>query len=46
VTVDEIRVAYEALGPGDVEPLAGLIHPQMEWRGRRSLPHFWRPPPS
>ena len=46
MSVDEIRVAYEALGAGDVEPLVGLIHPQMEWRGRRSLAYFWRPPPS
>ena len=46
MSVDAIRTALEALGTGDPEPLVALIHPQMEWRGRRSLPRFWEPPPS
>lgn len=45
MTVDEIRSAYEALGAGDVEPLVGLMHLEMEWRGRRTW-RFWRQPPS
>jgi hypothetical protein len=44
--IDAVRSAYEALGEGDVEPLVALIHPEMEWRGRRSWRAFWRPPPS
>jgi hypothetical protein len=44
--VDAIRAAYEAANSGDVEPLVSLIDAQMEWRGRRRLPWFWRPPPS
>jgi hypothetical protein len=42
VTVDAVRSAYEALGDGDVEPLVSLIHPDMEWRGRRKLSRLWR----
>jgi len=44
VSVDEIRSAFEVLGDGDVEPLVSLIHPDMEWRGRRRLSAFWKPP--
>jgi len=43
--MDEIREAYEAFATGDVEPLVRLMHPDMEWRGRRRR-RFWRPPPS
>jgi ketosteroid isomerase-like protein len=46
VSVDTIRTAYESLAAGDVEPLVSLIHPEMEWRGRRSLRRLWQPPPS
>jgi hypothetical protein len=46
VSAEAIRGAFEALGAGDVEPLVALIDPAMEWRGRRRLPRFWRPPPS
>lgn len=46
MSVDTIRTAYEALADGEAEPLVSLIDPQMEWRGRRRLPRFWRPPPS
>ena len=41
-----IRAAYDALVAGEAEPLVALIDPQMEWRGRRRLQRFWRPPPS
>jgi hypothetical protein len=44
VSVDAIRSAFESLGEGNVEPLVALIHPDMEWRGRRRLPRFWEPP--
>jgi hypothetical protein len=44
LAVDAIRSAYEALGEGDVEPLVALIHPDMEWRGRRRLRRLLRPP--
>jgi hypothetical protein len=44
MAVDRIRSAYEALGSGEVEPLVSLIHPEMEWRGRRRLTRFWRRP--
>jgi hypothetical protein len=46
VSTEPIRSAYEALVTGDVEPLVALIHPQMEWRGRRQLSRFWRSPPA
>lgn len=46
MSLDAIRGAYEALGAGDVEPLVALIHPSMEWRGRRRLIRIWRPRPS
>ena len=46
MSADPIRAAYEALVTGDVEPLVVLIHPDMEWRGRRRLSRFWQPPPS
>ena len=46
MSVETIRAAYEALAAGDAEPLVALINPQMEWRGRRRLQHFWRPPRS
>jgi hypothetical protein len=46
MSVDVVRAVYEAGIAGDVEPLVSLIHPQMEWRGRRRLRQFWRPPPS
>jgi hypothetical protein len=44
--VDQVRQAYEALGTGDVEPIVALMHPEMEWRGRRLGWRFWRPRPS
>jgi ketosteroid isomerase-like protein len=44
VAVDPIRAAYLALGDGDVEPLVSLMHPEMEWRGRRRPRRFWAPP--
>lgn len=44
VAVDAVRAAYESLGEGDVEPLVALIHPEMEWRGRRRLARLWAPP--
>lgn len=46
MSVDAIRAVYEALADGEAEPLVSLIDPQMEWRGRRRLQRFWRPPPS
>jgi len=46
VTVEKIRAAYEAFAAGDIDPLVSLIHPEMEWRGRRRLRRFWQPPPS
>jgi len=39
-----IRAAYESLAEGDVERLVSLIHPTMEWRGRRSLRRLFWPP--
>jgi ketosteroid isomerase-like protein len=44
VSVDAVRSAFESLGDGDVEPLVALIHPDIEWRGRRRLSRFWKPP--
>jgi ketosteroid isomerase-like protein len=46
VSGDTIRAAYDAATTGDVEPLVALIHPEMEWRGRRQLRRFWRSLPS
>jgi hypothetical protein len=46
VDVDAIRAAYEALTAGETAPLVGMIHPQMEWRGRRRFPGWWKPVPS
>jgi hypothetical protein len=46
VSADSLSHAYEALATGEVEPLVTLIHPEMEWRGRRRLSRFWKPPPS
>jgi hypothetical protein len=45
MSTDAIRTAYEALGARDVEPLVALMHPTMEWRGRRTW-RFWKRPPS
>jgi hypothetical protein len=44
VSADSIRAAFEGLGEGNVEPLVTLIDPAMEWRGRRRLRRFWKPP--
>jgi ketosteroid isomerase-like protein len=46
MSADPIRVAFEALMTGDVEPLVALIHPETEWRGRRRLSRLWQRPPS
>jgi hypothetical protein len=46
VSVDAIRSAFEAFRQGDVEPLVTLLDPAVEWRGRRRLIRFWRPPPA
>ena len=46
MSVETIRAAYEALAAGEAEQLVSLIDPRMEWRGRRRLRRFWRPPPS
>ena len=40
-----VRTAFEALGARDVEPLAALMHPEVEWRGRRTW-RFWKAAPS
>ena len=45
MSTDAIRSAYEALATRDVDSLAALMHPEMEWRGRRSW-RFWKQPPS
>jgi ketosteroid isomerase-like protein len=45
MSADTIRTAFEALGAGDAEPLVALMHPQMEWRGRRTW-RFWKPAPT
>jgi len=44
VALDAVRSAYQSLGEGDAEPLVSLIHPDMEWRGRRRLGQLLRPP--
>jgi ketosteroid isomerase-like protein len=44
VAVEAVRAAFQSLGDGDVEPLVSLIHPDMEWRGRRRLSRFRKPP--
>jgi ketosteroid isomerase-like protein len=36
---DLIRAGYEALGRGDTETLASLLHDDAEWRG---APSGWR----
>ena len=46
MSVDAIRGAYEALGKGDVEPLIGLMDPEVAWRGVGNGWRFWRPVPS
>ena len=46
MSAEPVRAAYEALMTGEVEPLVSLIHPDMEWRGRRRLPRFWQRPSS
>ena len=45
MTVDAIRSACLALVEGDPEPLVSLMDDTMEWRGRRSL-RLWKKPPS
>ena len=45
MSVDGIRIAFEALGARDAEPLVALMGPEMEWRGRRTW-RFWKPVPS
>ena len=44
--VEAVRVAYEALAQGDVEPLVALLDDDLRWIGRRRAAAFWRPPPS
>jgi ketosteroid isomerase-like protein len=46
MTADPILSAFEALMTGDTAPLVSLIHPDLEWRGRRRLSRFWQQPPS
>ena len=45
MSADSIRSAFEALGARDVEPLVRLMHPDLEWRGRRTW-RLWKTPPS
>ena len=45
MSADTIRTAFEALRARDAEPLVALMHPQMEWRGRRTW-RVWKPVPS
>jgi ketosteroid isomerase-like protein len=45
MSADTIRTAYQALGARDVEPLVALMHPDIEWRGRRTR-RFWKRSPS
>lgn len=46
VGIESIRMAYDALGRGDVELLVSLMDERMEWRGRHRGWRFWRPVPS
>jgi ketosteroid isomerase-like protein len=41
MSADSIRTAFDALGGRDVEPLAALMHPDIEWRSRRTW-RFWK----
>jgi len=43
MSTDAIRTAFEALGSRDVERLVALMHPKMEWRGRRTW-RLWQQP--
>ena len=45
MTVDALRAACLALVNGDPEPLVALMDDGMEWRGRRPL-RPWKKPPS
>jgi ketosteroid isomerase-like protein len=45
MSTNAIRTAYEALGARDVERLVALMHPKLEWRGRRTW-RVWQPAPS
>lgn len=40
-----MRTVYDALVARDVEPLVALMHPNMQWRGRRTW-RFWQKPPA
>ena len=46
MSAEPIRAAYEALMTGDVDSLVSLIHPDMEWSGRRRVTRLWQRPPS
>ncbi len=45
MSTDPFQTAFEALGARDVEPLVSLMHPDLQWQGRRTW-RFWRPVPS
>jgi ketosteroid isomerase-like protein len=46
MTAEAVRVAYEALGRGDVDPLVSLMSEDVYWRGRSRGWRFWQPVPS
>jgi ketosteroid isomerase-like protein len=43
---DRIQAAYDAAIAGDVEPLVGLLAPDLEWRGIERGHLWWRRAPS
>ena len=45
MSTDSIRTAFVALGAREVEPLVAMMHPDLEWRARRTW-RFWKPVPS
>jgi len=42
----EVQQAYDAAVAGDVDPLVGLLHPDLDWKGFERGRWWWRKAPA
>jgi hypothetical protein len=46
VDAHEVQRVYEAAASGDIEPLAAMLSPDVDWRGLERGRWLWRNAPS
>jgi ketosteroid isomerase-like protein len=46
ISSEEVQQAYDAAAAGDIDPLVGLLDPEIEWRGMERGHLWWRKAPA